>query len=110
MRNQYLTDTYQYLTNASMIPYLTDPLLKAKLILTDFLIQINIYHYLSYFSIFSSYLNDSYRLGVLKTGLAWTGRNGIEIHNPHWILLKSWAQTRKLQDKQNSKIDSLNES
>ena len=53
MRNQYLTDTYQYLTNASMIPYLIDPLLKAKLILTDFLIQINIYDYLSYFSIFS---------------------------------------------------------
>ena len=53
MHNQYLTDTYQYLTNASMIPYLIDPLLKAKLILIDFLIQTNIYHYLSYLPIFS---------------------------------------------------------
>ena len=56
------------------------------------------------------YLNDSHRLVILKTGLAWIRRNGIEIHNPYWILLKFWAQTRKLQDKQDSKIDSLNES
>ena len=27
---------------------------------------------------------------------------------PYWILLKFWAQTRKLKDKQNSKIDSPN--
>ena len=26
----------------------------------------------------------------------------------HWILLKFWVQTRKLQDKQDSKIDSIN--
>ena len=47
MVNQYLTDTYQYLSNTYMIiPYLTDPLPMLKLILTDFLIQINIYQYL----------------------------------------------------------------
>ena len=37
MFNQYLTDTYQYLTNAHMSN-------SAKLILTDFLIEINIYN------------------------------------------------------------------
>ena len=35
---------------------------------------------------------------------------GIEFHNPYWMLLKYWAQTRKLEDKQDSKIDSLNAS
>ena len=34
--------------------------------------------------------------------------NGIEIYNTYWILLKFWAQTRKQQDKQDSKVDSLN--
>ena len=43
---------------------------------------------------------------TVKTGLAWN--NGIEIHNPYWILLKFWVQTRKPQDKQDSKINSLN--
>ena len=33
---RYLTDTYQYLTNIMIIPYLT-----------DFLIQINFYQYLA---------------------------------------------------------------
>ena len=45
---------------------------------------------------------------ILKTSLAWIGNNGIEIHNPHWILLKVRAQTRKLQDKQDLTIDSIN--
>ena len=55
-----------------------------------------------------SLINDSYRLGILKKGLAWIGNNGIEIHNPYRILLNFWARTRKRQDKQDSKIDSLN--
>ena len=65
-----------------------------------------------YLSLFNSYpdeyLNDSYRLVILKTGLASIGNNGIEFHNLYWILLKFWAQTRKMQDKQDSKIDSPN--
>ena len=36
--------------------------------------------------------------------------NGIKIHNPYWILLKYWDQARKVQDKQDSKIDSPNAS
>ena len=47
MLNQYLSDTYQYLTDTYMINfYLTDPCTNANLIPTDFLIQINIYQYL----------------------------------------------------------------
>ena len=72
-------------------------LTNTKLILTDFLIQINIYHYwtVTYQYLVNSYtvkqyltgpdqyLNDSYGLVILKTGLTWIRNNAIEIHNPY---------------------------
>ena len=42
MFNQYLANTYQYLTNIYMNPYLTYLSTNAKLILTEFLIDISV--------------------------------------------------------------------
>ena len=99
MLNQYLTDTYQ---SFPWLPYLTDPL-------TDTNRVFNPNQYLPFFNSYpDQYLNDSYRLVIVKTSLASMENKGIEIHNRYWVLLKFWAQTRKLQDKQDSKIDSSN--
>ena len=80
MLNRYLINTYRSLTNTSMIPL-----------------------FIWYFNWY-----DNYRFVILKIGFASIGNNGVKIHNPYWILLKFWAQTRKLQDQQNSQIDSPN--
>ena len=45
------------------------------------------------------HLNNSYRFVILRQAITWIGTE-MEIHN----LLKFWAQTRKLQDRQDSKI------
>ena len=42
MFNQYLANTYRYLTNTYMNPYLTYLSTNAKLILTEFLIDISV--------------------------------------------------------------------
>ena len=101
MFNWYLPILNQYF---QWFPYLIDPL-------TDTNKFFNPNQYLPLFNSYpDQYLNDSYRLVILKTGLASIGNNGTEILNSYWILLKFWAQTRKLQEKQDSKVDSPNES
>ena len=87
MLNQYLTVTNRY--NQYLHDY------SAKLILTDFFIQIIInqyltvqYQYLVHIYIVKAYLtgpyqysNNSYRQGILRQTFSWI-RNGIETHNP----------------------------
>ena len=53
MPKQYLTDTYQHLTDTYMIcSYLADPCTNVNLIPTDYLIQVNIYEFNGYSPIF----------------------------------------------------------
>ena len=77
MFNQYLTVTYQYLINAYIIKAIFNqswPIFK----------------------------NNSYRLVILRQAMAWKGL--VWKFTIHWVVLKFWAQTRKPQDKQGSKI------
>ena len=77
MLNCYLIDGYRYLTNTSMIPYLIDPLLmlnwyyryysdSADTTVT-YQYLVNSYIVKQYLTDPDQYLNDSYRLVILKT-------------------------------------------
>ena len=48
------------------------------------------------------YLNNSYRLVILRQTLL--EKSMVLKFTIHWIVLKFWAQTRKLRDNQDSKI------
>ena len=93
MFNQYLTDTCRYLTYTSKISLINWSLTDSN----------RLFNPNQYLPLFNSYPD-------FKDNLAWIGNNGIEFFNPHWVLLKFWAQMRGLQDKQDSKIDSANAS
>ena len=94
MFNQYLTDTYRYLTYTSKISLINWSLTDSNrlfnpnqyLPLFNSLLT-NIYSIVTklkqYLTGLDQYLNDSYKPFILKTGPAWIKNNGIGIHDPY---------------------------